>query len=76
MLHELKQAQAPRRLPQSTIVTEAGRVVIQAEVGRVVVNGRSMLPHEAVLMGTEIERMAVIAQRKADEVAAQRRQAA
>jgi hypothetical protein len=75
MLHAEKQSAAPR-LPRSTINTEAGKVVIEAEVGRVTVNGRSMLPHEAVLLGREIERFAVIAQRKADEAAASVRKAA
>jgi hypothetical protein len=68
--------QGAPRIPRSTIKTEAGNVVIEATAGRVFVNGRSMLPHEAVLMGSEIERFAVIAQRKAEEAAASARQAA
>lgn len=74
MLHEQKRATAPAT--RSTIRTEAGCAVITAMVGRVSFNGASMLPHEATLIASELERCAGIAARKADELAAQARQAA
>lgn len=43
---------------KSTIRTEAGCAVITSLVGRVDFNGGSMLPHEAYLIGAELQRAA------------------
>jgi hypothetical protein len=43
---------------KSTICTEAGRIVIEAKAGRVTSNGVPMLPHEAFLLGHELQRAA------------------
>ena len=37
-----------------TIKTEAGQVNVEAAVGRVTVNGSSMLAHEAMAMGSAL----------------------
>lgn len=50
---------------KSTINTAAGKAVIEAHPGVVVFNGAVVLPHEAMLMAGELERVA----RKADELA-------
>jgi hypothetical protein len=50
---------------KSTICTEAGRVVIQARAGRVESNGIELLPHEAMLIASELHRAAV----QADQLA-------
>jgi hypothetical protein len=75
MLHEQKRG-AVTITGRSTINTEAGKLVIEPGVGRVVINGASMLPHEAMLVASELERAARAAQRNADQLAAERRQAA
>jgi hypothetical protein len=43
---------------KSTIRTEAGCAVITSLVGRVQFNDGSMLPHEAYLVGSELQRAA------------------
>lgn len=43
---------------KSTIRTEAGCAVITSLIGRVNFNGGSMLPHEAYLVGSELQRAA------------------
>ena len=55
---------------KSTINTEAGIARIEAVTGRVEFNGGSMLPHEAMLVGSELMRAASAADRKAGEFAA------
>ncbi len=52
---------------KSTIRTEAGCAVIQAMIGRVQFNSGSMLPHEAMLVGSELQRAAEKALRNADD---------
>lgn len=54
---------------KSTIRTEAGVANIEAQTGRVSFNGASMLPHEAVLVGSELMRAAKVADDKAAGVA-------
>ena len=50
---------------KSTIRTEAGVATIEAAIGRVSFNGASMLPHEATLLGSELVRVAGVADDKA-----------
>lgn len=50
---------------RSTIRTEGGTVAIQATAGRVFTNGVHLLPHEASLMASELQRAAHYAQAQA-----------
>ncbi len=52
---------------KSTINTEAGRIVIEASTGRVTSNGAVLLPHEAFLIGSEMQRAAERAEKLAQE---------
>lgn len=54
---------------KSTIRTEAGCAVITSLIGRVDFNGGSMLPHEAYLIGSELQRAAQAATNNAAEAA-------
>jgi hypothetical protein len=54
---------------KSTIRTEAGCAVITSLVGRVSFNGGSMLPHEAYLIGSELQRAAAAANEEAARAA-------
>lgn len=54
---------------KSTIRTEAGVLTISALIGRVDLNGRAMLPHEAFLIGSEFQRAAQAAQDLASRAA-------
>ena len=54
---------------KSTIRTEAGCAVITSLVGRVDFNGGSMLPHEAFLIGSELQRAAQAASDEASRAA-------
>lgn len=55
---------------KSTIVTEAGALRIEATPGRVNLNGAAMLPHEAYLLGAELQRAATAAAKRAEGYAA------
>lgn len=52
---------------KSTICTEGGAIVVETTPGRVQLNGRDILPHEAFLLGAELQRAAG----HADEAAAE-----
>ena len=43
---------------KSTVRTVSGAVTIQAQPGVIVSNGVTMLPHEAMLIASELERAA------------------
>lgn len=43
---------------KSTICTEAGRIVLEATPAGVILNGKRMLPHEAFLLASELQRAA------------------
>jgi hypothetical protein len=57
---------------KSTIRTEAGSIRIEALTpGKVTLNGRDMLPHEAFLAGAELQRAAAAAAKRAEGYSAQ-----
>ncbi len=61
---------------KSTLHLTAGVAKIESGVGVVRFNGKTLLPHEAMLLAGEIERAGVKAQREAEKVGAQARLAA
>jgi hypothetical protein len=61
---------------KSTLHLTAGVAKIESGVGVVIFNGKTLLPHEAMLLAGEIERAGVKAQREAEKIGAQARLAA